>query len=163
MANKYNVGDIVKYAPQWCGPGEEKYVSVIVEVRDHSDDADLGVCRYIIETVNTSLSLHPQECVDEDMIIPVEEAIEPEVFYTGGGIWLSAAYITDTEYVTVEAWDNREREIEECLTFYDHRDEDEDTLFPCQNMLDSRELVKLSAQEYRIWEKLHTALIEQMN
>lgn len=70
--NKYEVGTVVRYAPKWCSPGEEKYIHIIIEVRDHSDDKDLRACRYLIETQNSKLShFKPTEMVDEEMIIPV--------------------------------------------------------------------------------------------
>lgn len=65
----YKVGDIVRYAEKWCSPGEEKYIHIVLEIRDHSDDPQIGTCRYLIRTLNSSLHyFQPTETVDEEMI-----------------------------------------------------------------------------------------------
>jgi hypothetical protein len=55
----FKVGEIVKYAPQFCGEGEEFYIHMVKE-------ADRG--HYLIETLNSLLTLAPTERVTEDMI-----------------------------------------------------------------------------------------------
>lgn len=66
----FNVGDIVKYSPKWCTPGEEKYIHVIREIR--LNPVTEGN-RYLIETLNmTRLIFHPTETVDECMIELIE-------------------------------------------------------------------------------------------
>jgi hypothetical protein len=66
------VGMIVRYAPQWCGAGEEKYLHV---VRENVLNPVTGKpTRWIIETLNSGLSVfNPTETVEEYMIVPVEE------------------------------------------------------------------------------------------
>ena len=65
-------GMIVRYAPQWCGAGEEKYLHV---VRENVLNPVTGKpTRWIIETINSGLSVFNQtETVEEYMIVPVEE------------------------------------------------------------------------------------------
>ena len=74
-ANKYKVGDIVRYAPGWYSPGEEKYFFKVLEVRDYRDI--FGTYRYIIGCLNTSLYLGSTEQVDEEMI---EMALEKKAY-----------------------------------------------------------------------------------
>lgn len=66
------VGMLVRYAPQWCGAGEEKYLHV---VRENVLNPVTGKpTRWIIETINSGLAVfNPTETVEEDMIVPVEE------------------------------------------------------------------------------------------
>lgn len=66
------VGMVVRYAPQWCGAGEEKYLHV---VRENVLNPVTGKpTRWIIETINSGLSVfNPTETVEEDMIVPAEE------------------------------------------------------------------------------------------
>lgn len=66
------VGMLVRYAPQWCGAGEEKYLHV---VRENVLNPVTGKpTRWIIETINSGLSVfNPTETVEEDMIVPAEE------------------------------------------------------------------------------------------
>ena len=65
-------GMIVRYAPQWCGAGEEKYLHI---VRENVLNPVTGKpTRWIIETINSGLSVfNPTETVEEYMIVPVEE------------------------------------------------------------------------------------------
>ena len=65
-------GTLVRYAPQWCGAGEEKYIHV---VRENVLNPVTGKpTRWIIETINSGLSVfNPTETVEEYMIIPVEK------------------------------------------------------------------------------------------
>ena len=60
----YKVGDVVRYAPKWCGPGEEKFIHVVLEVHEREEKT-----QYRIQTLNTDLFLPPTEEVDEEMII----------------------------------------------------------------------------------------------
>lgn len=73
-----------------------------------------------------------------------------EVFYTGGGIWLAAKYIADHVYAIVDS------DFDECITYYDDRDEDEK--FACQNMVESIGIDEMGVADHSIWEELHTAL-----
>lgn len=60
----FKTGDIVKYSPKFCGPGEELYIHIVVE-------ADRG--RYLISTLNSLLTLGSTERVDEEMIRKAEK------------------------------------------------------------------------------------------
>jgi len=55
----FKVGDIVKYAPKWCGDGEQYYIHMVKE-------EDRGAC--LIVTLNSLLTLGYSERVTEDMI-----------------------------------------------------------------------------------------------
>ena len=84
---------------------------------------------------------------------------DTEVFYTGGGVWLSAYQEDETHYYIVEAWEGGYHEdVECCLTYYDHSDEDDDIEYPCQNMLWSKELKDLSVHQFMIWQVLHSEM-----
>lgn len=65
---KFKAGDIVKYAPEYCGPGEEKYISVVLEVNEVTGNI-------LISVLNTSLVLGSTECVKEYMIVKYEEEV----------------------------------------------------------------------------------------
>lgn len=62
----FKVGDIVKYNPKWCTPGEEKYIHIVREIRLNPVTNEETRC--LIETLNTNLFLNPQEVVDFEMI-----------------------------------------------------------------------------------------------
>ncbi len=85
-----------------------------------------------------------------------EEEKKPEAFYTGGGIWLCAKYADDNHYYVIE------NDFNECLTYFDHNGEDQDTEFPCQNMVWSKNLDELSPAERKIHEELNKVLQEEM-
>ena len=80
-----------------------------------------------------------------------------EVFYTGGGIWLSALYVDDNLYFVVDS------DWTESITLFDHRDEDQDTEYPCQNVMYSK--AEDSADfPFTMFEKaVHKLLVEQLN
>jgi len=64
------VGSIVRYKKEWCSEGEEKYIHVVREnllnpVKD-------TMTRWLIETINTSLTWNPTETVDDYMIEEIE-------------------------------------------------------------------------------------------
>ena len=61
----FNIGDVVRYRANWCSPGEEKYIHIVKEIRLNPVT---GGNRYLIETINTLLTLRPTETVDECMI-----------------------------------------------------------------------------------------------
>ena len=76
----FKVGEIVKYAPQYCGEGEQYYIHEVKE-------ADRG--RYLISTLNTMLTLGSTQRVTEDMI---QKASKYEVI-----TWHGKYIVTDTE------------------------------------------------------------------
>ena len=79
----YAIGDIVKYSPKFCSPGEEFYIHIVTE-------ADRG--QYLISTLNTLLSLGSTERVDEEMI---KKADRYEIIYDKNA-WNRKYIITDT-------------------------------------------------------------------
>lgn len=63
------VGMIVRYAPNWCSPGERKYLHVVKENRLNPVTGQMT--RWLIETINSGLTIaNPTEVVDENMIEP---------------------------------------------------------------------------------------------
>ena len=68
------VGMVVRYAPKWRSPGEEKYLHVVKENRINPVTGDMT--RWLIETINSSLFLNPTETVDECMIEPTGLTVE---------------------------------------------------------------------------------------
>ena len=79
-----------------------------------------------------------------------------EAFYTGGGIWLSAVDMGDGLYGVVDS------DFVDCLTVYDHEDEDQDIDFPCQNMVASHEVKELTEDELHAWAIAYQALQRSM-
>ena len=63
----FKVGDIVRYAPAWCSEGERKYLHVVVEV-GLLNPVKMTETRVRIRTLNTSMTLMPEEVVDDFMI-----------------------------------------------------------------------------------------------
>ena len=59
-------GMTVKYKKGYCSDGEEKYLHIVLENRMNPITGEMT--RWLIETVNTELTLNPTEVVDEDMI-----------------------------------------------------------------------------------------------
>ena len=60
-SNVIKVGDIVRYAPEWCTQGERKYLHVVIESYE-----DVGRCK--IKTLNSSLVFAPVEWCDFEML-----------------------------------------------------------------------------------------------
>ena len=54
-------GMIVRYQPEWCSPGEEKYLHVVKENR--LDPVTNKMTRWLIQTINTYSVFHPTEVV----------------------------------------------------------------------------------------------------
>ncbi len=65
---KIKPGMIVRYASGWCKPEERKYYHVVKEERSPAPD---GTRRWLIDTLNSGLTLGSTEVVDEYMIEPV--------------------------------------------------------------------------------------------
>ncbi len=65
-----SVGMVVRYAPKWCNPGEEKYLHVVKENR--LNPVTNKMSRWLIETINSNSFFNPTETVEEEMIEPVE-------------------------------------------------------------------------------------------
>ena len=62
----FKIGQLVKYNPLFCSEGEEKYRHIIIEQR-YSPITNKPT-RYLIKTLNTSLTLQPIEEVEDYMI-----------------------------------------------------------------------------------------------
>ena len=78
-----------------------------------------------------------------------ENAWNIETFYTGGGIWLTAACVEDSPlyYILDSDWDDG-------LTLYDRTDEDDDIDYPCQVMVWSKETAELTREEKTLLRKM---------
>jgi len=90
------------------------------------------------------------------------EIIEPkrkaEAFYTGGGIYISAMYVKENIYYAIDNdW------YDDCFAIYDHRNEDQDTDFPCQNMIGFKEKSEFSAEDHEIFAQLKAALDHEIS
>lgn len=67
--NQIAVGMVVRYAKEWCSPGEEKYLHVVKENRINPVTGEMT--RWLIETINSTMVFNPTETVDGCMIEPV--------------------------------------------------------------------------------------------
>ena len=72
---EYRVGDIVRYSPNWCSSEERKYQHVLRERRMNPVTGEMT--RWLIETINSGLTLNPTEVVDEEMLEPVGFQLDP--------------------------------------------------------------------------------------
>lgn len=72
---KFKVGDIVRYAADWCSEGERKYLHVVKEV-GMLNPVKMTETRVRIETLNTGMTFAPQEVVDDFMIEPTGFNVE---------------------------------------------------------------------------------------
>lgn len=61
-------GMLVRYAPEWCSPGEEKYLHVVLENRLNPVTGKMT--RWLIKTINSSLVFAPTSEVEDYMIEP---------------------------------------------------------------------------------------------
>lgn len=84
---------------------------------------------------------------------------KPEVFYTGGGIWVSAMYIDEYHYI---ATDNCEYEDGFCI--YDRMEEDGEfnDMFPLMNVIDDAQKDNFTEQERVYYNILRAALEKEM-
>lgn len=69
-----SVGMIVRYAHGWCSDGERKYLHVVKENRLNPVTGKMT--RWLIETINSGMTLHPTEVVDDCMIEPTGFSVE---------------------------------------------------------------------------------------
>jgi len=72
-SNEIQEGMLVEYAPEWCSPGEEKYVHVVKEFRMNPVTGD-PKGRALISTINSPLVLGHTEVVDMEMITPAAKS-----------------------------------------------------------------------------------------
>lgn len=100
---------------------------------------------------------------DDEIRIPqIVDRSKPEVFCTGGGFWLSAMWLDENRYAVT---DNDMGMGGFCI--YDHREEDQDTEFPCQNMVGERylwetdETYSMNDKDRYIFFRLHDALLRE--
>lgn len=139
-----------------------------VKVTDKQNDI---IAEYVSGT-NAIVRLYKNKCVIEcpeddyefesiaEAIEVMEEAIaewkkedrkqsrigKAEAFYTGGGIWISAMWIDENRYCTMDNSD-----YDDTLVTYDNRDEDDDIEFPCQNPVDFKHIDDMDENEKRIF------------
>ena len=59
-------GSIVKIKPEWCSPGEEKYIFRVSNIHEQLEHA-------CITCLNSILTIKPSEIVGIDMIFPAQE------------------------------------------------------------------------------------------
>lgn len=63
-----SVGMIVRFTPDSCSPGERKYLHVVKENRLNPVTGKMT--RWLIETINSGMTLNPTEVVEDYMIEP---------------------------------------------------------------------------------------------
>ena len=63
----FKVGDLVRYNPAWCTPGELKYIHMVKEV-GLLNPVTMQETRLKIVTLNSTLFLPPTEVVDDCMV-----------------------------------------------------------------------------------------------
>lgn len=109
----------------------------------HADDA-LKVCK--------------EELNDEH-----RELFKPDVFYTGGGFWLSAMWIDDIHYYCISGYENHgkiEVEFPNCLPLYDSRGDDDDTEFGTMELVSEKGEEDFTETDCKCYEALVKALKE---
>ena len=86
------------------------------------------------------------------------DRFHPNVFYTGGGIWIAAMYYDDRYYMTV---DNEDMDI---FSTYDHSKESQDDDFPCEELHYSENIHDLdeTLPEAEDVKRMYTALREAL-
>ena len=62
----FKIGQKVKYKSEYASEGEQAYIHIIKEIR--LNPVTGTETRFLIETINTSLTFNPQEVVDDFMI-----------------------------------------------------------------------------------------------
>lgn len=67
-------GMIVRYAKEWCSPGERQYLHVVKENR--LNPVTDKMTRWLIETINTTMTFNPTQTVEDYMIEPTGFTIE---------------------------------------------------------------------------------------
>lgn len=65
----FKVGDIVRYAHDWCSEGERKFLHMVVET-GLLNPVKMTETRLRIRTLNTGMVFAPEEVVDDFMIEP---------------------------------------------------------------------------------------------
>ena len=65
MDNTFKVGDIVRYAPEWCDPSERRLLHII---KEDLSDPTANDTRWLIKTINSTSFLGHIETVDGCMI-----------------------------------------------------------------------------------------------
>lgn len=71
-----------------------------------------------------------------------------EVIYTGGGIWLACCYVSEHVYAVYS------KECPDCLSLYDHRAEDPDMDYPCQNWIGDKETADMNSAELALFKMM---------
>lgn len=80
-----------------------------------------------------------------------------EVFYTGGDIWIAATYISENVYCVIS-----NDLLSDGFGYYDHRKEDDDQDFPCQNEIDYKAYSEMTDAEKELFHKMKKELEETM-
>ena len=106
-----------------------------------AEQREISVAELIDEVAETALGT-------DWIATELKKPSKPEVFYTGGGWWLSAMYGEGGQHYFVV-----DNQYPDCLTCYDHYGEDDDTDYPCQNMVWSVEKKDLSKFQLKTYYK----------
>ena len=142
-----------EYLLMLCTTLDRKLHYDICTIFETSEDEPIG------EYVNHFFGItfcDGDDALDREVSGIVCKGFTPTAFYTGGGIWLSAVYMDATHYAVVDS------ETDSCLSIYDHSDEDQDDLYPCQNMTECKAFCDLSGEEITTYDILLRKLREAM-
>lgn len=81
---------------------------------------------------------------------------KPEVFYTGGGIWLAELDLQNGTYAVVDS------DYHDCLSVYNYPEEGEEQYMP-EDMIFSKGVDQLDSEQMKIYNKLYKALKEKVS
>ena len=141
--------------------GEEKVSEVVGEIKFSE-----GMAVFAGIVVGEKYPIFEEHQIDVENIIEIVDGKPTgvkglvEVIYTGGNIWIAGMYIDRDHYYAISSEDDDINEP--CLSYFDATGDDEPG-FMCQDMLWSKCLCDCTKEEREIWEKLHTALLLEMD
>ena len=96
-----------------------------------------------------------------DLLNKIGKSDDPEVFYTGGGIWLAAVWCKDKRHYYGISIEDCYDDGEGCLTLYDSDGEDNRD-FCFQNVIESKSIGDLDDSERKIYCGLREALDSEL-
>lgn len=143
--NILEIARLIRVMEDECISMDEK-VAQIKMVRDNGDISQDEALELVLEYTG---------------YVPQRIIRGAEAFYTGGGIWMSAMYLDKNIYCAInsEAIDNYYEEDDIC--FYDHRGEDDDIEYPCQNFIGAKLYKELSPDELDLYWELRDELVKE--
>lgn len=86
---------------------------------------------------------------------------DAEAFYTGGNIWMAAMYLDENIYCAINSEAIDDYYEEDDIWFYDHRSEDDDIEYPCQNPIKVKLYKELAPDELDLYWELRDELVKE--